>query len=109
MCSGFSYCLSLLETFYVWHGCGSTSVEQEAALKYAQSLSSDPSSVIELREGTDDEDEMFWLILGEGEYAKADYWKWKSTSESVPAKAWLVDADAQDRAVSACHYAIIIC
>lgn len=100
LCSGFSYCLSLLETFYVWHGCGSIEEERRAALEYARGIASDPSSVVELKEGGDDEDEMFWLILGEGEYAKADYWKWKPTLGSLGVRAWLVDADSQQSSVS---------
>ncbi|EKM54575.1 uncharacterized protein PHACADRAFT_258517 [Phanerochaete carnosa HHB-10118-sp] len=91
LCSGFSYCISLLETFYVWYGLGSTDDERSATLQYARSIAEDPTNVAELIEG--EEDEMFWLILGEGEYAKADYWRWKPTLESLDVRAWLVDAD----------------
>lgn len=97
LCSGFSYCLSLLETFYVWHGRGSRTEERQAALKYAQSLSSSPDSVIELVEGQSDQDEMFWLILGEGDYAKADYWQWRSSSELLSPRVWQVNSSV-DRA-----------
>ncbi|KAJ3532677.1 hypothetical protein NM688_g7390 [Phlebia brevispora] len=112
LCSGFSYCLSLLETFYVWHGRGSTVQERQAALTYARNLASQPSNVIELSEESGDDDEMFWIILGEGDYGKADYWRWKSTSESWRARVWLVDTRQNDgivrpietfKAVSAVH------
>lgn len=98
LCSGFSYCLSLLETFYVWYGLGSTEDERRAALQYARNITEDPTNVVELIEG--EEDELFWLILGEGEYAKADYWKWKPALESLDVRAWLVDADNKQNAVS---------
>ncbi|THG99521.1 hypothetical protein EW026_g2852 [Hermanssonia centrifuga] len=96
LCSGFSYCISLLQTFYVWHGRGATDVERHAALKYAQSLAPSASDIIELVEGESDEDEMFWLILGEGEYAKADYWRWKATSDHWQARIWMVNGDQAD-------------
>lgn len=91
LCSGFSYCLSLLETFYVWYGLGSTEDERNAALKYARSIAEDPTNIAELVEG--EEDEMFWLILGEGDYAKADYWRWKPSLGPICARAWLVNAE----------------
>lgn len=49
--------------------------------------------MIELAEGSSDGDEMFWLILGEGEYAKADYWRWKPSAGSALPRAWQVDAN----------------
>lgn len=63
LCSAFCYCLSLLETFYVWYGRGSTPAEKQAALTYAKSLASNSSPVIELDEGQNDDDEMFWMML----------------------------------------------
>lgn len=50
------------------------------------------SSVIELSEGEDDSDEMFWMILGDEEYAKADYWKWRRTASVQDPQAWRIDA-----------------
>ncbi|KZT00473.1 uncharacterized protein LAESUDRAFT_732262 [Laetiporus sulphureus 93-53] len=91
LCSGFSYCLSLLETFYVWHGCGSLEKERHAAREYAKSLAGSASSVIELIEAETDNDEMFWMILGDGEYAKADYWKWRSSAREIDPRVWSVD------------------
>jgi len=78
---------------------GSTDDERSAALQYARSIAEDPANVAELVEG--EEDEMFWLILGEGEYAKADYWRWKPALGPLGVRAWLVDADnKQDSHVS---------
>lgn len=48
--------------------------ERQAALGYSKTLSSG-KAVIEVEEG--EEDETFWMFLGEATYAKADYWKWK--------------------------------
>ena len=101
LCSGFSYCISLLETFYVWHGRGSTARERQAALTYAQTLAPNASNVIELFEASNDDDEMFWIILGEGDYGKADYWRWKSESEVWKPQLWLVDTTSGNSPVSA--------
>ncbi|KAH9830829.1 uncharacterized protein C8Q71DRAFT_716327 [Rhodofomes roseus] len=93
LCSAFSYCLSLLGSVYIWYGCGSVDSERAAAREYAEALASSPSGVIELVEGESDVDEeMFWMILGDGDYAKADYWKWKASSPSIHPRVWSVDA-----------------
>ncbi|KAI0675065.1 hypothetical protein C8Q78DRAFT_965332 [Trametes maxima] len=92
LCSGYSYCVSILETYYVWHGRGSTATEQRAARKYAYGLASSPGNVIELSEDESYAEEMFWMILGEGEYAKADYWQWRASASAVDPRAWVVDA-----------------
>ncbi|KAJ6500014.1 hypothetical protein C8R47DRAFT_1110051 [Mycena vitilis] len=92
ICSGFSYCVSILNTLFIWHGCGSTSVQRDAALDYGRSLTSNPEDMVVLVENENDDDEMFWMVLGdEAEYAKADYWKWRS-SISVSPRIWSVDA-----------------
>ncbi|KAG9221008.1 hypothetical protein CCMSSC00406_0002392 [Pleurotus cornucopiae] len=91
LCSGFSYCLSILDTLYVWHGRGSPTKERQAALDYAHRLSSDPDNIHGLVEGENDDDEMFWLILGSDEYARADYWRWRRESEFTNPRIWSVD------------------
>ncbi|KAL6308234.1 hypothetical protein BKA93DRAFT_766050 [Sparassis latifolia] len=101
LCSGFSYCLSLLDTFYVWYGFGSVESERRAALEYAQSLASQSSNLMELTEGESDNDEMFWMILGEGEYAKADYWKWRPSAPAIYPRLWAVDAGNGSGAICA--------
>ncbi|RDX50089.1 hypothetical protein OH76DRAFT_481347 [Lentinus brumalis] len=96
LCSAYSYCISILDTFYVWHGRGSTAAEQRAALSYAQSLAPSTDSVVEFTEEESQADEMFWMILGEGDYAKADYWKWRPTAPIVDPRAWIVDATQEE-------------
>lgn len=55
----------------------------------------------EFEEGS--EDEMFWLFLGEDDYAKADYWKWKRDANSglgsQGPRVWRVDASRQGNEV----------
>ncbi|KAI0320894.1 hypothetical protein OF83DRAFT_1168897 [Amylostereum chailletii] len=92
LCSGFSYCITLLGSSYVWYGRGSLNEEREAALAYARLLTTDDASVVELVEGESDDDEMFWMMLGDREYAKADYWKWRPNSRDLyDPRVWCVD------------------
>lgn len=91
LCSAFSYCLTILDTLYVWYGCGSTPAERKAALLYGQALGNG-ASVVELTEGENDDDEMFWMILGSDEYAKAHYWRWRATAGQPESRIWRVDA-----------------
>jgi hypothetical protein len=67
---------------------------------------------VELREGDNDaDDEMFWTILGDsGDYAKADYWRFRNTSAPSDPRFWIVDATVEDDPVCsftepglACH------
>lgn len=96
ICSGFSYCVSILDTLFVWHGCGSTTAERTAAMAYAETLTSSPDGITVLIENENDDDEMFWMVLGEdAEYAKADYWRWRSSIEYTP-RIWSVDAGRKD-------------
>jgi len=96
LCSGFSYCLSILGTVYVWYGCGSTPRERQAALEYARSLEVGGTPAIELYENEKNNDEMFWMILGDEEYANADYWKWRSNSPLIDARIWRVNAHTNE-------------
>jgi hypothetical protein len=89
LCSGFSYCLTLLGSSYVWHGRGSLPRERSASRAYAHALAADGAAIVELVEGVNDDDEMFWMMLGEREYASADYWRWRANSGSAePAAVW---------------------
>jgi hypothetical protein len=93
LCSAFSYCLTLLGTCYVWHGKGSLPRERQAALGYARSLSAEGTHPVELVERESDDNEMFWMLLGDAvDYANADYWKWRPTSVTVLPRIWRVDA-----------------
>ncbi len=92
LCSAFSYCLTLLRTSYVWHGKGSLPIERQAALEYAQTLTTEVSSLKELIEQESDNNELFWMMLGESGYASADYWKWRPKSVTTLPRIWRVDA-----------------
>ena len=96
LCSGYSYCTSILETFYVWHGRGSSPAEQSAALAYAKQLAPSEDNIVELTEDESQAEEMFWMMLGDGDYANADYWKWRSNAPSLDPRIWVVDASRDD-------------
>jgi hypothetical protein len=93
LCSAFSYCLTLLGTYYVWHGKGSLPGEREAALGYALSFDTE-SSPVELIEQESDDNDMFWMILGNADYAKAEYWKWRPDLATTLPRIWRVDASS---------------
>jgi len=46
-----------------------------------------------------EEDEMFWMFLGEDDYANADHWKWRKTSalsgSENHARIWRIDDDGR--------------
>ena len=95
--------MSILETFYVWLGRGSLPAEQAAARVYAMSLAPSPEAVLELTEEEGEAAEMFWAILGDGDYARADYWKWRTEPETVvDPRVWAVNVGQKD-AVSRHH------
>ncbi|KAI5828968.1 hypothetical protein K523DRAFT_243224 [Schizophyllum commune Tattone D] len=100
LCSGFSYCFSILNTQYVWHGRGSTAQEREVALQYAKALSGGVEDAItRLAEGEDDQDEMFWAMLGDEAWASADYWQWRKEAANVDPRVWLVEDGANQSSV----------
>ncbi|KAF7315553.1 hypothetical protein MIND_00070600 [Mycena indigotica] len=93
VCSGFSYCVSILDTVYVWHGRGSPVEERGAAVEYGKTLTNNPEAVVILTEGENDDDEMFWMALGEeAEYANADYWRWRPQNDFSP-RIWSIDTN----------------
>ncbi|KAG5635505.1 hypothetical protein H0H81_011024 [Sphagnurus paluster] len=92
LCSAYSYCVSILDSVYIWYGRGSTALERKAALEYGHSLVTGVPP-IELNEGGSDNDEMFWMILGDEEYANADYWRWRKTSSIGDPRIWRAGAD----------------
>lgn len=53
-------------------------------------------NVIELTEGDNDDEKMFWMILGSEDYGKADYWKWRAVSEDAEPRVWRADASSND-------------
>lgn len=94
LCSAFSYCLTLLGTSYVWHGKGSLPKERQAALEYAKSLTTEGPSLVELIEQESDDNELFWMMLGDARYASADYWKWRPKLATTLPRIWRVDASS---------------
>ncbi|KAI0297169.1 hypothetical protein BC826DRAFT_1090943 [Russula brevipes] len=91
LCSAFSYCLTLLGTTYVWHGKGSLPGERQAALGYARSLAAE-SNPVELVEQESDDNQMFWMMLGDADYASADYWRWRPDLATALPRIWHVDS-----------------
>lgn len=100
LCSGYSYCLTILDTLYIWHGRGSTGRERSAAMKYAQGLASQGSNIVELIQGETDEDEMFWMMVGDDDFANADYWRWRQNHQSPDPRIWRCDASKGKNGVS---------
>ncbi|KAH8828504.1 hypothetical protein DL96DRAFT_1603512 [Flagelloscypha sp. PMI_526] len=91
LCSGYSFCLSLLGTQYVWHGVGSKPSERKAAVQFAERLASNPSEVLELVEGESDDDETFWMMLGDESFGKADHWRWRAGESSASPRIFTID------------------
>lgn len=96
LCSGFSYCFSILNSQYVWHGRGSTNQERVAAMQYAKTLSGGDveDDIVRMKEGEDDQDEMFWAMLGDDAFANADYWQWRRGAGAMEPRAWAVEDGA---------------
>ena len=90
--------------FYVWNGRGARLEEREAAFNYATSLCGDSGSVVVLNEGENDEDEMFWAVIGDGdmEYAKASYWTWRAGVDANSPQIWKISASPNQRVGSVC-------
>ncbi|GJJ06422.1 hypothetical protein Clacol_000613 [Clathrus columnatus] len=84
------YCFSLLGTLYVWHGRGSSEDERKVALTYAATLAQNSIRTVESEEGA--EDEMFWMILGQNEYANAHHWKFRDKLDRLGARIYFIDS-----------------
>lgn len=84
---------------YVWHGSGSVPSEQQAALTYARTLD-EHMTPVEMFEGTSDEDEIFWMMLGDDPFAQADYWKFRRSSILWEPKIWRVNGENIKQPVS---------
>lgn len=95
--------MSVLDTIYVWHGCGSNRAERQAALEYAYTLVSEGQRPLELHENERDNDELFWMMLGGEDYAKADYWKWRKDASTMDPIVWRVQTDT-DAVVRLAHH-----
>lgn len=84
---------------YIWYGRGSTPRERQAALQYGQALTGS-APPIELFENGGDDDEMFWMILGDEEFANADYWKWRPSSSVTNPRIWRINSNLGKDCVS---------
>lgn len=100
LCSGFSYCVSALGTVYVWYGIGSLDIERKAALEYADRIRGE-ARVVEIWQGEEgDDDEMFWMLLGQEPFADADYWQWRRSAKcSVQPSIWRVGSQKKTHVV----------
>ncbi|KAK4057066.1 hypothetical protein OIO90_001966 [Microbotryomycetes sp. JL221] len=91
LCSGFSVVFSIVGEVYAWYGNGSTRVERQAALEFAESIA-DGRQVTELREGS--EVAYFWHALDALEYASAPYWKHRLSNPTLsPSVVEFIDAE----------------
>lgn len=93
--------------FYVWNGRGARPDEKKAAFDYAASLCGDADNVIVLDEGENDEDEMFWAVLGDGDrdYAKASCWAWRASVNAYDPQLWKITASSNHQVILSvvCH------
>ena len=85
--------------FYVWNGRGARPAEKKAAFDYAASLCGDADDVSVLNEDENDEDEIFWAVLGDGDkdYAKASYWGWRANVNAGEPQLWKISASPGQR------------
>lgn len=94
LCSAFSFIVSVLETIYVWHGRGALAAERSHAAAYAALLAGDSLTVVQFDEGK--EDPMFWMCLGDDEWANASYWSERGSVEGLQGsmrRVWRMRAD----------------
>jgi hypothetical protein len=103
ICSAFSYCLAILDALFVWHGRGALPAERAAAQAYANAIASEGVEPLELEEG--EEDDMFWVMLDEGGYANADYWRFRSQLPphmSPSPRLWVISKNALQPIIPFC-------
>lgn len=75
---------------YVWNGRGSSEDERQVAQTYAATLSQTSLQIVEFEEGS--EDEIFWMILGQADYASAHHWKFRDVLDRLGARIYAVDS-----------------
>ncbi|CAE6402398.1 unnamed protein product [Rhizoctonia solani] len=102
LCSAYSYCVTVLDAVYVWHGRGATQAEHEATAAYARTIAGPEKEIEEFDEGK--EDPMFFMLLGDHAWANADYWKYRAPlgKAAYRQRMFLVDARNKKQPVS-CH------
>lgn len=95
ICSAFSYCLTILDALFVWHGRGSLPLERSTAQSYAKTIVSEGVEPTELEEG--EEDDMFWVMFDDDGYANADFWRFRTQlpPQMVPSpRLWAISHNA---------------
>ncbi|CAE7094479.1 unnamed protein product [Rhizoctonia solani] len=102
LCSAYSYCVTVLDAVYVWHGRGATQPEREATAAYGRMITGPEKEIEEFEEGK--EDPMFFMLLGDHAWANADYWKYRAPLSKVAnrPRMFLINARNKKQPVS-CH------
>lgn len=67
-------------------------VERQAAMNYAKISSKEGVAPVELEEG--EGDDTFWMMLDDGEYANASYWKFRHQSQIFSPRLWNASSGA---------------
>ena len=89
---GIQLFLTILDMVYIWHGCGSTDIERQAAIKYASRICGRRANIIEMFEAENDQVEAFWMVLGDEGFAKANYWQWRRYAPDIDPRIWRINA-----------------
>jgi hypothetical protein len=71
-------------------------------MAYGRAIAPNADSIVQLTEGESDNDEMFWMILGDDDYARADYWKWRPFATEIDPRTWRVSIENRQAAVCVC-------
>ena len=50
---------------------------------------------------------MFWMMLGDADYARAEYWKWRPNSATALPRIWRVDASSAPHVRNCLHYTLL--
>ncbi|KAG8911196.1 hypothetical protein FRC01_005851, partial [Tulasnella sp. 417] len=95
LCSAFAYVSTVLEAVYVFQGRGASSKEREQAVEYAKTLCAPNASPIEFEE--DAEDEMFSMVLGAEEHARADFWRFRNVVDDCLVRLYRVHSASQPK------------
>lgn len=74
----------------MWHGRGSHSSQRKIAMSYANALLTDMKTLIELEEGK--ENDLFIMLLGDDDYASANYWRWKAEDPQYDLRIWEIQS-----------------
>ncbi len=72
-------------------------------MEYAQIFVPEDQSPVELYEGKSDNDEIFWVMLGGEDYAKADYWRWRKEAPTTDPIVWRVQTETDAVVRLACY------